>query len=200
MNTDELDFSKLDGLIPAVVQHATTGVVLMVGYMNREAVEETLRTGLVTFWSRSRRTLWRKGETSGNTLRLVDAISDCDSDALLILAVPAGPVCHRGTESCFDATADGPADILRRLEEVIATRRTQMPEQSHTARLFAAGIERIAQKVGEEATEVVVAGLKQDTASLRAEAADLLYHLLVLLNARDVSWTDVLRELERRRK
>lgn len=200
MNIDELDFSNLGGLIPAVVQHAGTGAVLMVGYMNRAAVEETLRTGLVTFWSRSRRTLWRKGETSGNTLTLVDMTADCDSDALLVRALPAGPVCHRGTGSCFAEAADTPADILHRLEDVIRSRREQMPEQSHTARLFAEGIERIAQKVGEEATEVVVAGLKQDDTSLRAETADLLYHLLVLLNARDVSWTDVLKELERRRR
>ncbi len=184
-NPDSLDWKKSGELVPAIVQDAATLQVLMLGFMNREALVKTLASGRVTFWSRSRKALWEKGETSGNTLRLISIDADCDNDALLILAEPVGPTCHRGTTSCFgDADAPG-VGWLARLEKIIEEKRGQDPAKSYTAKLFSEGIERIAQKVGEEGVETALAGA---TASekLPEEAADLLYHLLVLLRAREI--------------
>ncbi|MEP7217560.1 MAG: bifunctional phosphoribosyl-AMP cyclohydrolase/phosphoribosyl-ATP diphosphatase HisIE, partial [Bacteroidota bacterium] len=157
MNIDQLDFVKLGGLIPAIIQDAATHRVLMLGFMNRESLELTLGDGLVTFWSRSRKALWRKGETSGNTLTVVSIDHDCDRDALLIRAIPAGPACHTGAISCFanSSARGGDGDILVELERTVLDRKERMPEGSYTAGLFAAGRARMAQKVGEEGVEVV---------------------------------------------
>ena len=198
-----LDWDKGDGLLPAVVQHATTGRVLMLGYMNREALHHTLETRRVTFYSRSRGTLWTKGETSGHFLDLVGVAPDCDDDTLLVLALPQGPTCHKGTQSCF---GDWPATVvgaerfafLARLEEVIASRVTERPEGSYTARVWSQGPRRIAQKVGEEGVEVAIAGVDNDRDALVSEAADLVSHLTLLLKSRDLSLGTVVEELARR--
>lgn len=174
------------GLLPVVVQDEASGAVLMLAYANREAMEKTFETGEAHFWSRSRQELWRKGATSGNTLRVVGARTDCDRDTVLLTVHPAGPACHLGTRSCFEPN---PARLeLGWLWSVLETRRGADPEKSYTARLLAKGLPRIAQKVGEEATETVIAALtgEEDDAELVAEASDLLYHLLVLLLARGV--------------
>lgn len=194
------------GLLPVVVQDVATGAVLMLAWANREAVERTLETGQVWFWSRSRQSLWHKGETSGNTLTLVEAVADCDGDTLLIRALPAGPACHRGTRTCFEPN---PARLeLGWLAEVLKSRAGADPETSYTARLLARGIERVAQKVGEEGVETALAavslatrgeeGREQRRAALVGEAADLLYHLLVLLQASGIEPEEVGRELARR--
>lgn len=198
-----LDFSKSpDALIPAIVQDADTLAVLMLGYMNREALERTLATGLVTFWSRSRRCLWTKGETSGHTLALVSLAPDCDRDALLVRARPEGPTCHTGRTSCFDADPAEPhtEGFIRRLQAVIAGRHAQMPEGSYTTRLFTKGIDKIAQKVGEEAVETVIEAVARRREGLIYEASDLIYHLLVLLEASGLSIADLERELHSRHK
>ncbi len=192
------------GLLPVVVQDVLSGAVLMLAYANREAVELTLRTGEAHFFSRSRRELWRKGATSGNTLQVVEVLQDCDRDALLVRALPAGPACHENTRSCFEPN---PATLeLGWLERVLALRASASPEQSYTARLLAGGVDRIARKVAEEAGETVIAGVRADAerespvrrAELAAEAGDLLYHLLVLLLAVDVGAGDLAAELGRR--
>ncbi len=202
------------GLIPAVVQDGLSGRVLTVAYMNRRAVRETLRTGRTVFWSRSRRQLWRKGETSGNVQRVRAVAADCDRDALLVLVAPQGPACHTGRESCFfaplkgrlprgratSAAARGPAAILEELDALIRSRRRSAPRGSYTARLLAAGVDRILRKVGEETAELLVAGKNRSRKRLAEEAADLLYHLLVLLAARGVGLAAPARVLERRRK
>jgi phosphoribosyl-AMP cyclohydrolase / phosphoribosyl-ATP pyrophosphohydrolase len=195
MNVDELRFDDR-GLIPVVVQDVGSGAVLMLAYANREAVELTLETGQAHFWSRSRQALWRKGETSGNTLAVVEVTPDCDGDALLVRARPAGPTCHRGTRSCFEPNA-------ARLEvgwlaAVLASRRGADPETSYTARLLARGIERIAQKVGEEGVETAIAAVAGRREGVVSESADLLYHLLVLLQASGVGLGEVAEELLRR--
>jgi phosphoribosyl-ATP pyrophosphohydrolase/phosphoribosyl-AMP cyclohydrolase len=196
-----LDFDKTGGLLPAIVQHAASGVVLMLGYMNREALRETLTRGRVVFFSRSRQCLWEKGETSGHTLRLVAVRSDCDRDTLLVSALPAGPVCHLGTATCFGdqpPAASGRLEFLGALEEVIAQRMSDRPEGSYTARLLAQGPKRIAQKVGEEGLEVALAGVAETDDKLVAESADLLYHLLLLLKSRGLRLEHVIAELESR--
>jgi phosphoribosyl-ATP pyrophosphohydrolase/phosphoribosyl-AMP cyclohydrolase len=188
-----------DGLIPVVVQDVASGAVLMLAYADREAVEKTLETGEVHFWSRSRRRLWKKGETSGNVLRAVTLTPDCDRDALLVRAHPAGPTCHTGTRTCFEPN---PARLeLGWLAEVLASRRDAAPEESYTARLLAQGLPRVAQKVGEEATETVIAALmreSEDPRKLPEEASDLLYHLLVLLQATGVDAKEVAEVLKGR--
>lgn len=187
------------GLLPVVVQDAATGAVLMVAFADREAVERTVATGEAWFWSRSRGRLWRKGETSGNVLDVVSVTADCDSDALLVRARPRGPTCHRGTASCFEPAVPGLE--LGWLARVVAERRTADVAASYTARLFAEGLPRIAQKVGEEGVETVIAGLdasEKGRERLVTESADLLFHLLVLLEARGVAPEEVARELERR--
>ena len=200
-----LDFGKGDGLIPAVVQHAETGAVLMLGYMNTEALAETFQRHKVVFFSRSKQRLWMKGETSGNVLDLVEVRTDCDRDSLLVLARPNGPVCHVGTSTCFGdiAPAEGAAALgriafLSKLEGVIEQRIAENPEGSYTARLFAKGPKRIAQKVGEEGVEVALAGVAEPDDKVVSESADLLYHLLVLLKSRGISLAAVVGELESR--
>jgi len=195
-----LEWEKGDGLLPAVVQDAFDGRVLMQAYMNTEALAQTLDTGAVTFWSRSRDKLWTKGETSGNRLRLVAVHADCDSDCLLVLAQPQGPTCHRETDTCFDhrqAVRPG-LSFLAALERVVAQRETDRPEDSYTTKLFEAGVKRIAQKVGEEGLETALAAVAGDRDELTNEAADLLYHLLVLLRASGLSLQDVVQTLESR--
>ncbi len=196
-----LDWEKGQGLLPAVVQDAADGRVLMVGYMNRQALEETLRCGRVTFFSRSRGRLWTKGESSGHFLQLETVLADCDSDTLLILARPQGPTCHRGTESCFGsgAPAFGGGTFLTFLDDLVQRRRRERPAGSYTTRLFEAGVVRIAQKVGEEAVETVVSVHESPERTVE-EAADLIYHLLVLLAERGLALADVVAELERRHR
>jgi len=195
-----LEWEKGDGLLPAVVQDAFDGRVLMQAYMNTEALAQTLDTGAVTFWSRSREKLWTKGETSGNGLRLVAVHADCDSDSLLVLAEPQGPTCHRETDTCFDqrqAVRPG-LSFLAALERVVAQREKYRPEGSYTTKLFEAGVKRIAQKVGEEGLETALAAVAGDRDELTEEVADLLYHLLVLLQASGLSLQDVVQTLESR--
>lgn len=192
---DALAWDKQAGLLPAIVQDADTRRVLMLGYMDRAALQATLDTGRVTFFSRSRQRLWTKGETSGHLLALVALEADCDADALLVQARPAGPTCHLGRESCFPAA---PGDVLSRLDALVATRERERPPGSYTTSLFEAGTRRIAQKVGEEAVETALAAVVQDEAALASEAADLLFHLLVLLRARGLGLAQVRSVLEGR--
>jgi phosphoribosyl-ATP pyrophosphohydrolase/phosphoribosyl-AMP cyclohydrolase len=198
---DRLDWAKGDGLLPAVVQDAASGAVLMLGYMNREALAQTLATGRVTFYSRSRRALWVKGETSGNWLQLRSLGPDCDGDAILVQAAPEGPTCHAGTPSCF-ATVPAPGAMqlgfLAKLEAVIAARIAEPRDASYTARLHAGGLRRVAQKVGEEGLELALAGAGGSDAEVVAEGADLLYHLALLLQERGLSLAAMVVELERR--
>jgi phosphoribosyl-ATP pyrophosphohydrolase/phosphoribosyl-AMP cyclohydrolase len=196
-----LQWQKMDGLIPAIVQDAFDGRVLMQAYMSREALGYSLDSGKVTFWSRSRNTLWTKGETSGNTLQLVAIHSDCDNDCLLILAIPAGPACHRNTDTCFDSDINKVMPelaFLSGLERLIAWREAERPEGSYTTKLFEAGIKRIAQKVGEEGVETALAAVVSDREELVNESADLLYHLLVLLRASSLGLSDVITILSSR--
>lgn len=185
------DFDKMpDGLIPAIVQDARTAAVLMLGYLNAEALEKTRQSGLVTFFSRSKQRLWTKGEESGNVLRLRSILLDCDSDTFLIRAEPAGPVCHTGADTCWNQPNEAP-DFLHQLENIIRHRRETAPEGSYTAQLFASGIAKMAQKVGEEAVETVIEALGQDRERMLNESADLLYHLLVLFAAKDIRLEEV---------
>lgn len=195
IDPDSLDWTKMDGLIPAIVQHADNGEVRMLGYMDRAALESTIADRLVTFYSRSRGGPWRKGATSGNLLDLVDIAADCDGDAVLVTARPRGPTCHTGAESCF---GDDVAPPLARLARTIAGRASADPAESYTARLLGAGVKRIAQKVGEEGVETALAAVAGDGAELESEAADLLYHLLVLLEASGSSLDAVVARLARR--
>ena len=199
-NVSSLDFGKGDNLLPAVVQHADSGAVLMVGYMNAEALHETFKRQRVVFFSRSKQRLWMKGETSGHVLDLVEVRTDCDRDALLVTARPHGPVCHVGTATCFgdEAAAGGALAFLSKLEGVIEQRIAENPEGSYTARLFAKGPNRIAQKVGEEGLEVALAAVVESDDKVISESADLLYHLLVLLKSRGVTLARVVAELESR--
>lgn len=203
MTVDNLRFEDLksdraDGLVPAVVQDATSLSVLMVGYMNAEAFNTTLSSGNVTFYSRSRNTLWTKGETSGNFLRLVSMATDCDRDTLLVRALPAGPACHTGSRTCFgESTADSEG-FIRTLAGVIANRHKEMPEGHYTTFLFTKGVEKMAQKVGEEAVETIIEAVKGDNEKFVMETADLIYHLLVLMEGRGVTLADVEKELMRR--
>jgi phosphoribosyl-AMP cyclohydrolase / phosphoribosyl-ATP pyrophosphohydrolase len=198
-----LQFEKYaDRLTPAIVQDAATGRVLMLGFMNEGAVEATRKTGRVTFYSRSKGRLWTKGETSGNHLEVVSVTPDCDSDTLLIKAKPHGPVCHTGADTCF-AEVNNAVDFLAKLESIIASRRTAPVADSYVAKLFEKGLNKIAQKVGEEAVETVIAAKDDDTEAFKSEAADLVFHLLVLLNAKDVALdevVDVLRDRHEIRK
>ncbi len=192
---DALDFAKGDGLLPAIVQDAATLRVLMLGYMDRAAFDETLRRGEVTFFSRSKQRLWTKGEASGHVLELVSMQTDCDADTLLVLATPRGPTCHLQRPSCFP---EAPAGTLAQLDALIETRERERPEGSYTTRLFDGGIRRIAQKVGEEGVETALAALVQTDDELLGESADLLYHLIVLLRARGLSLADAERVLAAR--
>ena len=193
-----LDFDKTGGLLPAIVQHAQSNAVLMLGYMNAEALRETLTRRRVVFFSRSRQCLWEKGETSGHTLDLIGLRTDCDRDTLLVTALPAGPVCHTGTATCFGNDAAAGLTFLGALESIIAQRIAERPEGSYTARLYSAGPKRIAQKVGEEGLEVALAAVAETDDKLLAESADLIYHLLLLLKSRGLSLERVAAELEAR--
>lgn len=209
---EELDTTKsCEGLVPAIIQDDTTPAVLMLGYMDRNALEKTQKEGRVTFYSRSKGRLWTKGETSGNFLDVVSIASDCDSDTLLIRVHPHGPVCHTGTTCCFadeatrQAVAAGEREhrtegFIRELEQVIRQRHRDMPEGSYTSKLFNRGIPKIAQKVGEEAVETIIEAVAQNRDAMIYEASDLIYHLLVLLEATGCSIADLEKELERRHR
>ena len=199
IETGQIDFAKGNGLVPAIVQDADTGKVLMLGYMNKEALEKTLRDGKVTFFSRSKRRIWQKGEHSGNFLRLVDIRSDCDHDTLLVLARPRGPVCHTGADTCW-AETNRHVNFLGYLERTIHSRKGADPHVSYTAQLFARGLNKIAQKVGEEAVELIIEAKDENEKLFLNEAADLMYHYLVLLAAKGYQLEDVVRVLEKRHK
>ena len=196
---DNIDWKKGGGLVPAIVQHAVTGRVLMLGYMNAKALAETQASELVTFYSRSRNCLWTKGETSGNRLKLRNIELDCDSDTLLLQATPTGPTCHLEKSSCFDRDAELPGfGFVGQLETIIEDRMKHQPSESYTAQLVNAGVQRIAQKIGEEGVEVALAAMKKDRKEIISEAADLIYHVLVLLIHQGLSFADVAQQLETR--
>lgn len=195
-----LAWDKMEGLLPAVVQHARTGAVLMLGYMSREALAATLDDRFVTFHSRSKERLWRKGETSGNRLALKDVLSDCDGDALLVRAEPEGPTCHLGSASCFGDGEPQGIGWLERLAEIVRARAAEGGEGSYTARLLEAGPLRIAQKVGEEGVELALAGAARSPSDCAEEAADLLYHVTVLMEARGFGWAEVAALLRQRHR
>lgn len=197
-NLSSLAFDKRDGLLPAIVQDARTRVVLMQGYMNSEALSKTLDSDLVTFYSRSKGRLWTKGERSGNVLKLVSITADCDGDSLLVQAHPTGPVCHTGADTCWSQTNRG--DFLDHLEATIQDRRDHPSEASYTASLLRRGINKVAQKVGEEAVELVIEAKDDDKALFLGEAADLLYHYLVLLAAKGYTLEEVRQVLRQRHK
>ena len=195
----KIDFAKGDGLVPAIVQDAQTKNVLMLGYMNEEAYQKTIDTKKVTFWSRSRNCLWTKGETSGNFLHLVDIMVDCDNDTLLVKANPDGPTCHTGTDTCWgEENKENPLLFLTELQDFINLRYEQMPEGSYTTKLFKDGINKIAQKVGEEALETVIEATNGTDDHLVYEASDLLYHLIVLLTKKNMRIEQVAEELHKR--
>lgn len=195
----DVDFKKMGGLVPAIVQDANTKTVLMLGYMNEEALQKTIETKKVTFWSRSRNELWTKGETSGNFLNLVDIKSDCDNDALLVKAIPDGPTCHKGTDTCWAETNESnPVLFLSFLQDFIEKRKEEMPEGSYTTSLFKGGVNRMAQKVGEEALETIIEACNGSDEKLVYEGSDMLYHLLVLLTEKGMRIEDLARELIKR--
>jgi phosphoribosyl-ATP pyrophosphohydrolase/phosphoribosyl-AMP cyclohydrolase len=199
----DVDFGKSGGLVPAIVQDADTGAVLMLAYMNREALDETLKRRRAVFYSRSKQRLWEKGETTGHSLDVVDVAVDCDNDTLLVTARPRGPACHEGTLTCFGddpRTAATGIGFLAKLEGVIAQRATEKAESSYTARLLAKGTAKVAQKVGEEGVEVALAGVAEDDLKVVEESADLVFHLLVLLRARGLSLKQVVDTLESRHR
>lgn len=198
LNPENVDFDKGGGLIAAIVQDAATLQVLMLAFMDRAALDETIDSGEATFFSRSRNTRWRKGETSGNRLKVVSVTADCDGDAVLVQVEPQGPACHLGTPSCFGARHAPGIGRIGLLERTIAARSVAPPAESYTARLLSEGPKRAAQKVGEEGVETALAGAVGDEGELAAEAADLLYHLIVLLRARGMSLNDVAAVLEQR--
>lgn len=197
----DIDFEKSGGLVPAIIQDSATRQVLMLGYMNREAYEKTLATRRVTFWSRSRNCLWTKGETSGHFLELVDIKADCDNDTLLVRAVPHGPVCHTGTDTCWGESNDAnPLLFLTELQDFINKRREEMPEGSYTTSLFKDGLNRMAQKVGEEALEAVIEAVHGTDDRLLYEASDMFYHLIVLLASKGLRIEQVAEELAERHR
>lgn len=194
-----IDFEKMNGLVPAIIQDATTKNVLMLGFMNKDAYEKTVTTKKVTFWSRSRQCLWTKGETSGNFLNLVSIQSDCDSDTLLIKVHPDGPTCHKGTDTCWGEDNDmNPLLFLTELQDFIEKRHDEMPEGSYTTSLFKKGINRMAQKVGEEALETVIEATNGSDEQLIYEASDMFYHLIVLLTSKGLRIEDIAKELQKR--
>jgi phosphoribosyl-ATP pyrophosphohydrolase/phosphoribosyl-AMP cyclohydrolase len=195
----KIDFEKQGGLVPAIIQDAVTKNVLMLGYMNQEALDVTTKTGKVTFWSRSRNCLWTKGETSGNFLHLVDIKVDCDHDTLLIKATPDGPTCHTGTDTCWGEDNDSNALLfLTELQDFINRRHEEMPEGSYTTSLFKDGVNRMAQKMGEEALETVIEATNGSNEKLLYEASDMMYHLIVLLTSKGLRIEDVATELRKR--
>ncbi len=195
----KLDFEKMDGLIPVVIQDAVTRNVLMLGFMNEEAYNTTIESGRVTFFSRSKNRLWTKGETSGNFLDVVEVKADCDNDTLLIKANPKGPVCHTGADTCFDEdNTSSQIDFLDTLETIIKEREENPSDKSYTSSLFQKGINKIAQKVGEEAVELVIEAKDHEDDLFKNEAADLIFHLMVLFRAKHVTWNDVIEVLKKR--
>lgn len=195
----QLDWVKTEGMMPAIVQHAVSGEVLMHGYMNQEALARTLEIGKVTFWSRTKQRLWTKGESSEHFLNVVSITPDCDNDTLLILANPVGPTCHLGTSSCFSPAAPD-WTFLYQLEQLLAERKHADPKSSYTASLYASGTKRIAQKVGEEGVETALAATVNDREELTNEASDLIYHLLVLLQDQDLNLSTIINNLRERHK
>jgi phosphoribosyl-AMP cyclohydrolase / phosphoribosyl-ATP pyrophosphohydrolase len=195
INFDELDWNKQDGLLPAIIQDANSLQILMLGYMNQEALAATQKESLVTFYSRSKQRLWKKGETTGHVLNVVSIEADCDNDTLLIQAIPAGPTCHLNRASCFEAA---PENFIGKLDALLERRQQTMPEGSYTTKLFQSGVRRIAQKVGEEGVETALAAVAQDEKDLLNEASDLVYHLMVLLRARGLDWNAVQQNLKQR--
>lgn len=194
-----IDFEKMGGLVPAIIQDAKTKNVLMLGFMNQEAYEKTLATGKVTFWSRSRNQLWTKGETSGNFLNLVSIQNDCDNDTLLVKVNPIGPTCHTGTDTCWgEENTQNPLLFLTELQNFIEKRHEEMPEGSYTTRLFKEGINKMAQKMGEEALEAVIEATNGTDEKLIYEVSDMFYHLLVLLTSKGLRIEDIATELQKR--
>ncbi|MCQ2126313.1 MAG: bifunctional phosphoribosyl-AMP cyclohydrolase/phosphoribosyl-ATP diphosphatase HisIE [Bacteroidaceae bacterium] len=196
----EIDFEKMGGLVPAIVQDSVTAKVLMLGFMNREAYEKTVETGKVTFWSRTRNCLWTKGETSGNFLHVRQILCDCDNDTLLIKAHPDGPVCHTGADTCWGETNNADLNFLSYLQDFIDRRFREMPEGSYTTSLFRSGVNRMAQKVGEEAVETVIEATNGTDDRLIYEASDLIYHLIVLLTSKGHRIEELATELVKRHK
>ena len=196
----DLNFEKMNGLIPAIIQDCQTRKVLMLGFMNKEAYEKTIETGKVTFFSRSRQSLWTKGETSGNFLNVVSVKANCDNDTLLIQAKPEGPVCHTGTDTCWGEKNEADIFFLSYLQDFIEKRHKEMPKDSYTTSLFQAGINRMAQKVGEEAVETVIEATNGTDDRLIYEASDMIYHLIVLLTSKGMRIEDLARELQKRHK
>ena len=195
----DIDFKKMNGLVPAIVQDATTKTVLMLGYMNEEAYNKTVETGKVTFWSRSRNELWTKGETSGNYLNLTEIKVDCDNDTLLVKAIPDGPTCHKGTDTCWgEINEKNPLLFLTELQDFINERHEKMPEGSYTTSLFKDGLNRMAQKVGEEALELVIEACNGTNERMIYEGSDMLYHLIVLLTSKGMRIEDMAAELAER--
>ncbi len=195
----KIDFNKCGGLVPAIIQDAKTKNVLMLGFMNEEAYEKTIETKKVTFWSRSRNCLWTKGETSGNFLHLVSVKADCDNDTLLVRALPDGPTCHTGTDTCWgEENEQHPLMFLNELQDFIEKRHEEMPEGSYTTKLFRDGVNKMAQKVGEEALETVIEATNGTNEHLVYEASDMLYHLIVLLTSKGLRIEDLAEELHRR--
>lgn len=199
IDVSKINFSKLNGLVPAIVVDSKTDKVLMLGFMNQESLKKTIEIGKATFYSRSRKALWTKGETSGNFILVEEIITDCDNDSLLIYANPSGPVCHTGNYSCFPIHSRG-INFLEKLNEIIKQRKKDLPQGSYTTQLFKEGSDRIIQKVGEEAIEVVIAAKNKNHKQIIYESADLLYHLMVMLYDNDVELKDVVAELESRHK
>ena len=196
----ELDFDKMNGLVPAIIQDNETRKVLMLGFMNKEAYDKTVETGKVTFFSRTKNRLWTKGEESGNFLHVVSIKADCDNDTLLIQVNPVGPVCHTGTDTCWGEKNEEPVMFLKLLQDFIDKRHEEMPEKSYTTSLFESGINKIAQKVGEEAVETVIEAVANNNTDVVYEASDLIYHLLVLLENQGLSIADLEEELAERHK
>lgn len=194
----ELDFDKMDGLIPAIIQDNSTQKVLMLGFMNKEAYEKTVETGKVTFFSRTKKRLWTKGEESGNFLNVVSIKADCDNDTLLVMANPCGPVCHKGTDTCWGEKNEQDIMFLKELQDFIDKRHEEMPENSYTTSLFRSGVNKMAQKVGEEAVETIIEACNGTDERLIYEGADLLYHLIVLLTSKGYRIEDLARELKER--
>ena len=197
----KIDFEKMGGLVPAIVQDARTKTVLMLGYMNEEALRVTQESGKVTFWSRSRQELWTKGATSGNYLNLVELLADCDNDAILVKAIPDGPTCHKGTDTCWGAVNEGndnPLLFLSELQDFIEKRHEEMPEGSYTTSLFRDGLNRMAQKVGEEALELVIEACNGSNERMIYEGSDMLYHLIVLLTSKGLRIEDMAAERRER--
>ncbi len=195
-----IDFNKVNGLVPAIVQDSLTNKVLMLGYMNEQALKQTRESGRVTFYSRSKERLWVKGETSGNFLEVKEILTDCDQDTILIKADPVGPVCHTGQDTCFGEKNDGKVQFLSHLSKVIKERKNNPSEKSYTSSLFQKGINKIAQKVGEEAVEIVIEAKDNNDDLFKGEAADLLFHLLVLFEAKSITLDEVLAVLQERHR